>query len=86
MWHHRHVGAVVMMVNLACPRLDFLIFFSPRLQVCLFTFVAFRSTEFVADPVGPIVVFMLEVSRTHMGGTPGVAPDPFSRRIANRRA
>jgi len=43
--------------------------FYPRL--CPFTFAASRSTEFVADPVDLIVVFMPEISRpsTHMGGT-----------------
>ena len=60
MWRHRHghASAVVVTVDLACPPLDFLIF-SPRL--CLFTLAASRSTEFVADPVDSIVVFMLEI-------------------------
>jgi len=28
-----------------------------------------KSTEFVTDPVDPIIIFMPEISRTHMGGT-----------------
>jgi len=59
MWHHRQMST-------SC--LDFQIFFL-RPQVYLFTFAASRSTEFVAGPVDPIVEFMPEISRTHMGGT-----------------
>lgn len=38
-----------------------------------------RSTEFVTDPVDPIIIFMPEISRTHMGGTMrlGLRPTVF---------
>ncbi|KAI0251989.1 CTP synthase N-terminus-domain-containing protein [Lactifluus subvellereus] len=40
-----------------------------------------RSTEFVADPVDPITLFMPEISRTHMGGTMrlGLRPTVFQK-------
>jgi len=55
--------------------------FYPRL--CLFTFSASRSTEFVADPVDPIVIFMPEISRTsaYMGGTMHLGLRPAADRF-----
>jgi len=40
-----------------------------------------KSTEFVAEPVDPVIVFMPEVSRTHMGGTMrlGLRPTGFQQ-------
>jgi CTP synthase len=39
------------------------------------------STEFVSDPVEPVVIFMPEISRTHMGGTMrlGLRPTVFQQ-------
>lgn len=65
MRRHSH-GSVVVKVDLACPLLDFLMY-SPRL--CLFTLATSRSTEFVADPVDPIVVLTLEILCALIGGT-----------------
>jgi CTP synthase len=38
-----------------------------------------KSNEFVADPADPVVIFMPEISRTHMGGTMrlGLRPTVF---------
>jgi hypothetical protein len=40
-----------------------------------------KSTEFAADPVDPIIIFMPEISRTHMGGTMrlGLRPTVFQQ-------
>jgi len=40
-----------------------------------------RSTEFVADPADPVIIFMPEISRTHMGGTMrlGLRPTVFQQ-------
>ena len=37
------------------------------------------STEFVSDPAEPVVIYMPEISRTHMGGTMrlGLRPTVF---------
>ena len=39
------------------------------------------STEFVSEPVDPVVIFMPEISRTHMGGTMrlGLRPTVFQK-------
>ncbi|KAH9987706.1 CTP synthase [Russula vinacea] len=38
-----------------------------------------KSNEFVSDPVNPVIIFMPEISRTHMGGTMrlGLRPTVF---------
>ena len=45
------------------------------------TFAGSMSTEFVSDPKDPVVIFMPEISRTHMGGTMrlGLRPTVFQQ-------
>ena len=45
------------------------------------TFAGSMSTEFVSDPKNPVVIFMPEISRTHMGGTMrlGLRPTVFQQ-------
>ena len=53
--------------------------FLPSSMHCVDLDAGSKSTEFVSNPADPVIIFMPEISRTHMGGTMrlGLRPTVF---------